>query len=108
MPLNFEHVERNSYLEHSVKVLDLEVRRQLELVSNVIAALPSVGDVHGEDERLVAQRLYTVHDLFGQLPVPVHVQLEPAVTVGRGRHDLLHRAGGVCAGDVAGVEGLGG
>lgn len=79
-----------SYLEHSIKVLDLEVRRQLELVADVVAALPGVGDVDGEDQGLVAERLHAVHDLLGQLPVPVHVQLEPAVTVRRRRHDLLH------------------
>lgn len=64
MSLNFEYVEKNTYLEHPVKVLDLEVRRQLELVSDVVTALPSVGDIDSEDERLVAERLYTVYNLF--------------------------------------------
>lgn len=81
---------------------------QLELVADVVAALPRVGDVHGEDQGLVAERLHAVHDLLGQLPVPVDVQLEPAVAIGRGGHDFLHRTGGVGAGDVAGVEGLSG
>lgn len=95
-----------TYLGHSIEVLDFEVRRQLELVADVVAALASVGDVDGEDEGLVAERLDAVHDLLRQFAVPVHVQLEPAVTVGCSRHDLLHRAGGVSAGDVAGVQGL--
>lgn len=82
--------------------------RQLELVADVVAALPSVWDVDGEDQGLVAQRLHPVHDLFRQLPVPVDVQLEPAVAIGCGSHDFLYRAGGVGAGDVAGVERLSG
>lgn len=99
-------VKEKSHLEHAIKVLDLEVWRQLELVADVVAPFARVGDVHSEDQRLVAERLHAVHNLLRQLPVPVHVQLEPAVAVRRGRHYLLHRAGGVSAGDVAGVEGL--
>lgn len=64
MSLNVEHVEKNTYLEHPVKVLDLEVWRQLELVADVVAALSGVGDIDGEDERLVAERLHAVYDLF--------------------------------------------
>lgn len=82
--------------------------RQLELVADVVAALPRVGDVDGENQGLVAQRLHPVHDLFRQLSVPVDVQLEPAVAIGCSSHDFLHRAGGVGAGDVAGVESLSG
>lgn len=82
--------------------------RQLELVADVVATLPGVWDVDSEDQGLVAQRLHPVHDLFRQLPVPVDVQLEPAVAIGCGGHDLLHGAGGVGAGDVAGVESLSG
>lgn len=82
------------------------MRRQLELVADVVAPLAGVGHVHGEDQGLVAQRLHTVDDLLGQLAVTVDIQLEPAVAVGGRRHDLLHRAGGVGAGDVAGVERL--
>lgn len=96
------------HLKHSVKVLHFEVRRQLELVADVVAALPRVGHVDCEDQRLVAERLHAVHHMFRQLPVSVHIQLEPAVAVGCCCHDLLHRARGICAGDVAGVEGLGG
>lgn len=81
---------------------------QLELVADVVAALPRVGHVDGEDEGLVAERLHAVHDLFRQLPVSVDVELEPAVAIGRGGHNFLHRAGGVGAGDVAGIEGLSG
>lgn len=98
----------NSYLKDPVEVLDLEMGRQLELVADVVAALPRVGDVDGEDEGLVAEPLHAVHDLLRQLAVPVDVQLEPAVPVWCGGHDLLHGAGGVGAGDVAGVEGLSG
>lgn len=96
------------YLEHPVKVLNFQVWWQLELIADVVASLPRVGDIDGEDKGLVAQRLHAVHNLLRQLAVPVDVELEPAVAVGRGRHDLLHRAGGVGAGDVAGVEGLSG
>lgn len=78
------------YLEDSIKVLDLEVWRQLELVADVVAALSSVGDIDGEDQGLVAEGLYTVNNMFRQLPVPVHVQLEPAVAVWRCCYDLLH------------------
>lgn len=78
--------------------------RQLELVADVVAALAGVRDVHRQHQRLVAQRLHPVHNLLRQLAVPVQIQLEPAVTVGRGGYDLLHGAGGVGAGDVAGVE----
>lgn len=63
---------------------------QLELVADVIAALSSVRDVNGEDQSLVAEPLYTVHDLFRQLPIPVHVKLEPPVTVWCCCHNLLH------------------
>lgn len=82
--------------------------RQLELVADVIAAFSSIGDVDGEDQSFVAQRFHSMHDLFGQLSVPVDVQLEPAVAVWCCSSNLLHGAGGVRAGDVAGVEGLGG
>lgn len=78
--------------------------RQLELVADVVAALAGVRHVHSQHQRLVAQGLHAVHDLLRQLAVPVQVELEPAVAVWRGSYDLLHRAGGVGAGDVAGVE----
>lgn len=80
------------------------MRRQLELVADVVAALAGVRDVHRQHQRLVAEGLHAVHDLLRQLAVPVQIQLEPAVTVWRGGYDLLHGAGGVGAGDVAGVE----
>lgn len=97
-----------AYLEHPVEVLDLQMGGQLELVADVVATLPRVWDVNGEDEGLVTERLHPVHDLLRQLPVPIDVQLEPAVAVGCGGHDFLHRAGGVGAGDVTGVESLSG
>lgn len=78
--------------------------RQLELVADVVAALAGVWHVHRQHQRLVAEGLHAVHDLLRQLTVPVQIQLEPAVTVRCGGYDLLHGAGGVGAGDVAGVE----
>lgn len=78
--------------------------RQLELVADVVAALAGVRHVHRQHQRLVAEGLHAVHDLLRQLAVPVQIQLEPAVTVRCGGYDLLHGAGGVGAGDVAGVE----
>lgn len=84
------------------------MRWQLELVANVVAALSSVGDVDRKDQSFVAKGLHPVHQLLRQFPVPVHIQLEPAVTVWSCCNNLLHRAGRVCAGDVAGVESLGG
>lgn len=77
---------------------------QLELVADVVAALTGVRDVHRQHQRLVAEGLHAVHGLFRQLAVPVQIQLEPAVTVWCSGYDLLHGAGGVGAGDVAGVE----
>lgn len=78
------------YLKYSIKVLYFEMWWKFELVANVIAALSSIGDVDSEDQCLVPEGLYAVHHLFRQLPVSVHIQLEPAVTVGCCRHDLLH------------------
>lgn len=83
-------VKMYTYLKHSLKVLDLEMWRQLELVADVIAALSGVGHVSGEDQGLVAQGLDTLHNLFRKLAVPVHVQLEPAVAVRGGSNDLFH------------------
>jgi len=76
------------------------------VVTYVVAALAGVGHVDGQHQGLVAQRLHALDDLLRQLAVAVHVQLEPAEAVGRRRHDLLHGAGGVGAGDVAGVDRL--
>lgn len=78
--------------------------RQLELVADVVAALAGVRHVHRQHQCLVAQGLHAVHDLLRQLAVAVQIELEPAVAVWRGGYDLLHGAGGVGAGDVAGVE----
>lgn len=52
------------YLEHSIKVLDLQVRWQPELVADVITSLSGVGDINGENQCLVAEALYAVNNLF--------------------------------------------
>ncbi len=96
------------YLEHSLKVLDLQVRWKLKLVAYVTAAFASVRHIHCKNQSFVAECLHSVHNLLRELTVPVQVQLEPTKPVGRCCDNLLHWTCGVCASYVTGVHCLSG
>lgn len=85
-----KHQEENYYLKNSIKVLDLEVRWKFELVTDVITPFPCVRHVHCEDQGLVAEALDAVNNVFRQLSVPIHIELEPAVAIGSCCYNLLH------------------
>lgn len=57
-----------------------EVGRKLELVAHVIDAPAKERRVHGHEDPFVARSLRTPHEGFGNLPVLVHVKLQPVKT----------------------------
>lgn len=91
-------------LKGSFQVLHFHVGRKAEAIADIVASLACVGQIRGEDEALEAQGLRPLDQLLGSCPVAVDVELEPAETAGRSRGDLLQRAGGVGAGNVADVH----
>lgn len=91
-------------LKSSFQVLHFHVGRKTETIADIVASLACVGQIRGEDEALEAQGLRPLDQLLGSCPVAVDVELEPAEATGRGCGDLLQRAGGVGAGNVAGVH----
>lgn len=95
---------RFTNLKGSFQVLQFHVGRQAEAVADVVASLARVGQVSSEDQGLESQVLCLLDQLLGSRPVAVDVELEPAQPAGRGSRDLLQSAGGVGAGDVAGVH----
>lgn len=91
-------------LKDSFQVLHFHVGRKAETIADIVASLARVGQIRSEDEGLEAQGLCPPDQLPGSRPVAVDVELEPAEAAGRSRGDLLQRAGGVGAGNVAGVH----
>lgn len=94
-------------LKGAFQVLHFHVGRKAESIADIVASLACVGQIRGEDEALEARGLCPSDQLLGSCSVAVDVELEPAEAAGRGRRDLLQRAGGVGAGNVAGVHGSG-
>lgn len=94
-------------LKGSLQVLQLHVGRKPETITDIITSFACVGQICGEDEALEAQGLSPLDQLLRNCPVAVDVELEPSETPRGSRGDLLQRAGGVRAGNVAGVHGIG-
>lgn len=95
---------RFTNLRGSFQVLQFHVGRQAEAVADIVASLACVGQIGGEDQGLESQGLCLLEQPLGSRPVALDVELEPAQAARRGRRDLLQRAGGVGAGNVAGVH----
>lgn len=94
-------------LKGSLQVLQLHVGRKPETITDIITSFACVGQICGEDEALEAQGLSPLDQLLRNCPVAVDVELEPSEAPGGGCRDFLQRAGGVRAGNVAGVHGIG-
>lgn len=81
--------------------------RKPETITDIITSFACVGQVRGEDEGLEAQGLSPLDQLLRNCPVAVDVELEPSEAPRGSCGDFLQRAGGVRAGNVAGVHGIG-
>ena len=57
------------FLAHAGKIGHIEVRRQSEIVPNVVKAAPKGGGVHGQDQRSEPRGLRAVDKTLGDLPV---------------------------------------
>lgn len=94
-------------LKGSFQVLQFHVGRKAETIADVITSFACVGQIRGKDEAPETQGLRPLDQLLGNRPVAVNVELEPLEAARGSRRDLLQRAGGIRAGDVAGVHGFG-
>lgn len=59
------------------------------------------GHIHSDDQSFETQGFHPLDQLFAELPVWMHVELEPPEAPGGSSSDVLQGTGGKCAGDVA-------
>ncbi|MNT10655.1 hypothetical protein D3C72_1454970 [compost metagenome] len=68
-------------------------QRQLEAIALVVVAVAVHRHVHGQEQHRVAVLPGSVHQVFRDAAVPLHVQLQPEVAAGRGAHVLQQGRG---------------
>lgn len=65
------------------------------------------GHIHGDHQGSEPQGFYPLDQLFVELPIWLHVELEPPEASGGRGNDVFQGTAGVCAGDVADAGCLG-
>lgn len=72
-----------------------------------MSPVANFGHVYREDQRFETQGFCPLDQLFVQLPVSLHVELEPPEASWGSSDNVLKGTAGICAGDVAGAGCLG-
>lgn len=66
-----------------------------------MSPVANFGSIHSDYQSFETQGFYPLDQLFVQLPVSLHIELEPPEAPGSSSHDVFKGTAGVCAGDVA-------